>query len=269
MTAATTDPRSPRTIEEQREYERNAVAEHYEHDPEIFGLVLDGRLGYATGIFQDPAEDLETAQVRKYRWIADRLDIQPGDDVLDVGCGWGSNLLHLAEVTQGTFHGVTLSPKQQAYTLDRARERGIADRVRVDEMHIEDLELAADSVAAVIFVGSVVHMHNREEIYGRVARALRPGGRLLISDCFFPAQVRGDRQSTATHYIFFEALGYCRLLRARARRAQAQRHGRRSRSPRRRRRRTEDDERQGSAPRDRTRRGRSEHRLSACAARAT
>ena len=79
-------------------------------------------------------------------------------------------------------------------------------------MHVEDLEPAPGSLAAVLFVGSIVHMHNREEIYERVAQALRPGGRLLISDCFFPAQVRGDRESTATRYIFFEALGYCRLL---------------------------------------------------------
>jgi cyclopropane-fatty-acyl-phospholipid synthase len=64
----------------------------------------------------------------------------------------------------------------------------------------------------VLFVGSIVHMQNREEIYGRVASALRPGGRLLISDCFFPVEVRGDRESSATHFIFFDALGYCRLL---------------------------------------------------------
>jgi cyclopropane-fatty-acyl-phospholipid synthase len=57
-----------------------------------------------------------------------------------------------------------------------------------------------------------VHMHNREAIYARVARALKPGGRLLISDCFFPREQRADRDSAATRYIFFEALGYCRLL---------------------------------------------------------
>jgi cyclopropane-fatty-acyl-phospholipid synthase len=201
-----------RTAEEQREYERNAVAEHYEHDSEIFGLVLDRGLGYATGMFEDPGEDLETAQARKYAWIAERLDIGPGDRVLDVGCGWGSNLLYLAEVTQGTFHGVTLSSQQRAYTLERARELGVGERTQVDQMHIEDLELAPGSLAAALFVGSVVHMHNREEVYSLVAQALRPGGKLLISDCFFPVEVRGDRHSAATRYIFFEALGYCRLL---------------------------------------------------------
>jgi cyclopropane-fatty-acyl-phospholipid synthase len=57
-----------------------------------------------------------------------------------------------------------------------------------------------------------VHMHNREQIYARAARALKPGGRLLVSDCFFPREPRSDRDSPATRYIFFEALGYCRLL---------------------------------------------------------
>jgi cyclopropane-fatty-acyl-phospholipid synthase len=200
------------TAAEQREYERERVAEHYEHHPEIFELVLDRRLGYATGMFADPADDLETAQARKYAWIAEQLHIQPGDRVLDVGCGWGSNLLYLAETTQGELHGITLSARQREHALDLARERGVADRVRVDEMHVEDLELAPESLDAVLFVGSIVHMHNREEIHGRVARALRPGGRLLISDCFFPVEERGDRRSSASRYIFFEALGYCRLL---------------------------------------------------------
>ena len=203
---------APRSAAEQREFERRSVAEHYEHDPSIFRLVLDARLGYATGMFAHPDEDLDTAQARKYAWIAEQLDIRPGERVLDVGCGWGSNLLYLAQASEGRLHGVTLSAQQQAFALERARELGVGDRVRIDQLHVEDLELAPGSLDAVLFVGSVVHMHNREEIYERVTRALVPGGRLLISDCFFPRVVRSDRASAATHYIFFEALGYCRLL---------------------------------------------------------
>ena len=200
------------TASEQRELERVRVAEHYEHHPEIFELVLDRRLAYATGMFAGPDDDLESAQARKYAWVAEQLAVPPGGTVLDVGCGWGSNLLYLAEATGADLHGITLSAKQREYALERAHALGLADRVRVDQMHIEDMELAPESLDAVLFVGSIVHMDNREEIHRRVARALRPGGRLLISDCFFPVQERGDRESSATRYIFFEALGYCRLL---------------------------------------------------------
>lgn len=201
-----------RSEQGQREHERRAVAAHYEHTPEIFSLVLDQRLAYATGIFADPGEDLETAQLRKYRRIQSKLDIRPGERVLDVGCGWGSNLLFLAQHTGGQFHGITLSARQRDEAVARARAWGVADRVRIDVLHVEELDLPAESVDAVLFSGSIVHMHNREAIHGRVARLLRPGGRLLISDCYYPVEIRGDRESAATEYIFVEALGYCRLL---------------------------------------------------------
>lgn len=201
-----------RTPEEQREHERREVAAHYENDPEIFSMVLDRRLAYATGIFLDPNESLETAQERKFDWVRRELAIQPGERVLDVGCGWGSNLIYLAEHTGGSFWGVTLSEKQRQEALRRAEQAGVASRVRIDVAHIEDLDLAPESLDAVLFVGSIVHMHNRERIHEKIAAALRPGGRLLISDCYFPVRARGDRESSATQYIFVRALGYCRLI---------------------------------------------------------
>lgn len=201
-----------RSPEEQREHERRLVAEHYQHDAEIFSLVLDRRLAYATGVFLDPGEDLETAQARKYERIRAKLAISPGERVLDVGCGWGSNLLYLAEHTRGVFHGVTLSQRQRDEAIQRARAAGVEDRVRIDVCHVEDLELEPASCDAVLFSGSIVHMHNREAVHAMVSRVLRPGGRVLISDCYFPQQIRGDRESDATQYIFVEALGYCRLI---------------------------------------------------------
>jgi cyclopropane-fatty-acyl-phospholipid synthase len=201
-----------RSAETQREHERRAVAEHYEHNPEIFSMVLDSRLTYSTGIFARPDEDLEAAQDRKMARIASLVDIQPGERVLDIGCGWGSVLLYLAEHTQGHFHGITLSEKQRAVALDRARQKGVDGRVRIDLRHVEELDLGAESVDVIVFSGSIVHMHNREAVHALVGRALRPGGRVLISDCYFPGRSRGDTDSAATDYIFVRALGYCRLL---------------------------------------------------------
>jgi cyclopropane-fatty-acyl-phospholipid synthase len=212
-------PRTPaereamrRSREEQRTHEAREVAAHYEHNPEIFKLVLDKRLAYATGVFHSPTEDLETGQERKFARVKAKLDIRPGEKVLDVGCGWGSLLLYLAQNTEGLFHGITLSEKQREVALERARQWGVAERVRVDLTHVEKLDPAPESYDVVLFSGSIVHMHNREEILRTVGRVLKPGGRLFISDCYYPEQVRGDRDSKATQYIFVTALGYCRLL---------------------------------------------------------
>jgi cyclopropane-fatty-acyl-phospholipid synthase len=202
-----------RTRTEQIEHERREVARHYEHDPEIFERVLDRRLAYSTGLFVDPGEDLDAAQARKFAYVAERLALSEGDEVLDVGCGWGSVLLYLAEHTPARIRGITLSAEQRKVALARAERAGLADRIRIDVCHIGELADASPaSMAAIVFSGSIVHMHDRESVHDRAGALLRPGGRMLISDCYFPQAARGDRRSAATHYIFHEALGYCRLL---------------------------------------------------------
>jgi cyclopropane-fatty-acyl-phospholipid synthase len=201
-----------RSPDEQREFERRNVASHYEHDPEIFSLVLDSQLTYSTGLFLRAEEDLETAQTRKFAHVRDLLRLQPGEKVFDAGCGWGSILLNLAEHTEAEVHGITLSDKQREVALRRARERGIEDRVRIEVRHIGEVDLAPESVDAIVFSGSIVHMHDRDAVHRWAARCLRPGGRLFISDCYFPAEQRGSRESDATEYILGRALGYCRLL---------------------------------------------------------
>ncbi len=201
-----------RTPEEQREHERREVAKHYEHDAEIFKLVLDRRLAYSTAVYARDGEDVEAAQERKYARIAAKLDLRPGERFLDVGCGWGSNLLYVAQHTGAECHGLTLSARQREEALARAKEWGVADRVRIDLEHVEGFKPRPGSYDAVLFCGSIVHMHNREAIHRAVGEWLKPGGRLLISDCYYPEVARGNRESNATRYIFVTVLGYCRLL---------------------------------------------------------
>jgi cyclopropane-fatty-acyl-phospholipid synthase len=201
-----------RSAEAQREHERARVAEHYQHDPDIFRAVLGESMAYSVGMFAGHGDDLESAQRRKLEGVRAKLALRPGDHVLDVGCGWGSIVTELCAHTSAHVQGVTLSARQREVALERARATGGGDRVRIDVAHVEELEIADGSLDAVVFSGSIVHMHHREAVHARVGRWLKPGGRMLISDCYFPRQVRGDRDSRATHHIFVTALGYCRLI---------------------------------------------------------
>lgn len=201
-----------RSQEEQREHERERVAAHYQHSPDVFSLVLDKGLTYSTGIYLDPVDGLETAQQRKFEYVKQMLDIRPGETVLDIGCGWGSNMLFLAAHTGGNFRGITLSSQQREELLRRAKSRGLDGRIQIDLCHVEELDVPAESVDAILFSGSIVHMRHREQVHSQTARMLKPGGRVLISDCYFPAHSRGNRDSAATDHIFYKTLGYCLLL---------------------------------------------------------
>lgn len=201
-----------RTREEQREHERSVVAAHYQEDPEIFRAVLGPQMAYSVGVFEGEHDDLERAQDRKLAMVRQLLALPDGARVLDVGCGWGSIVADLARHTRASIRGITLSARQREVALERVRALGAADRVQIDVAHVGDLVVPDGSLDAVVFSGSIVHMHDRAAVHAAVGRWLAPGGRVLISDCYFPRARRGDRGSRATDHIFVTALGYCRLL---------------------------------------------------------
>lgn len=200
-----------RSAEEQRAFERDRVAEHYEYDPAIFSMVLGDTLAYSTGVYEAANDDLEIAQARKLGHIRELLNLAPNEVAFDVGCGWGSVMLSLAQDTDARITGVTLSSQQKDFLLAKADRLGVRDRISVSVEHVEEVELEPESLDAIYFVGSIVHMHNREAVHAWAANALKPNGRLFISDCYFPTMERGDRLSAANDYILGRTLGYCRL----------------------------------------------------------
>jgi len=140
---------SERSAADQRDFERAKVAEHYEHDPEIFSLVLDSQLAYSTGIFLAPDEDLETAQQRKFAHIRALLRLKPGETFLDIGCGWGGLLCYAAEKYGVRAHGITLSDAQLEVAHQRIRERGLEDRVTAEIKDYADLSGSFDKIASI------------------------------------------------------------------------------------------------------------------------
>jgi len=156
-----------------------AVRHHYDLPPEFFALFLGEELTYSCALFTRGATTLEEAQEQKLDMVCRKLDLAPGQRVLDVGCGWGSFAIHAAERHDVRVLGITPTEPQAAVAKQRVRERGLEDRV---EIRVADYrELHDDPFDAVASIGMVEHVGSSQiDVYAeQLARALRPGGRLL------------------------------------------------------------------------------------------
>jgi len=157
-----------------------ATNRHYGLPPEVFAAFLDPHMKYTSGLYLTGAETLHAAQTNKLRFIADLLAVEPGADVLDVGCGWGALTLYLAEHRECRVTSVTPSPAQAAFIAEAAAQRGLSDRIC---MHVGGF-LEADlqpTFAAVAMVGVIEHLTDKSAAIGKVRRLLRPGGHLYVS----------------------------------------------------------------------------------------
>src|SRR3569832_332600 len=109
---------------------KHNVAHHYDLSAGLYDLFLDSDKQYSCAFFETPDDSLETAQQNKCRRIAAKLDLKPGQRVLDIGSGWGGLGLHLAETADVDVTGITLSEDQLKIAQDRAARQGLSDRVR-------------------------------------------------------------------------------------------------------------------------------------------
>jgi cyclopropane-fatty-acyl-phospholipid synthase len=159
--------------------DRRAVRHHYNVGNEFFALFLDSSMTYSCACFSRGAQTLEEAQEAKLELVCSKLELAPGDRVLDVGCGWGSFALQAAREHGAHVLGITLSEPQAELARERANRAGVGDRV---EFRVADYrELSGEQFDAIASIGMVEHVgEERIDVYAeRLAGLLREGGRLL------------------------------------------------------------------------------------------
>jgi cyclopropane-fatty-acyl-phospholipid synthase len=156
-----------------------SVRHHYDVGNEFFALFLGDSMTYSCAIFETPDQSLEDAQTNKRETVCRKLNLQPGERVLDVGCGWGSFAVHAAEHHGVHVTGITLSEPQAEKARARAREHGVADQVEIRVMDYR--ELRGEKFDAIASIGMVEHVGAANiDAYARgLAGLLDPGGRLL------------------------------------------------------------------------------------------
>ena len=187
-----------------RERDRAAIAFHYDLPTEFYATFLDPELVYSCAYFDEPMGDLELAQRRKVDLVCRKLQLQPGQRLLDVGCGFGSLLRHAARHYGITGVGVTLSQTQAETARERIAAAGLSDRVEVRLMDYRDVDEQFDAVASI---GMIEHVgpEQLDTWMATVRGVLRPGGLMLCHGITLgdAEHLRmGDESTFVTSYVF-------------------------------------------------------------------
>ncbi|MDB5691661.1 MAG: cyclopropane-fatty-acyl-phospholipid synthase [Alphaproteobacteria bacterium] len=161
---------------------RRNISHHYDLGNDFYAAWLDPSMTYSSAIFAEPIspdEPLEAAQLRKTRLLLDRLDLKPGQRLLDIGCGWGA----LAEIAARDYGvhvtGLTLSEEQKAYAEQRFEKAGLQGRCRIELTDYRDVAGRFDAVASVEMVEAVGQDYWPAYLQS-IARVLAPGGRAAL-----------------------------------------------------------------------------------------
>jgi cyclopropane-fatty-acyl-phospholipid synthase len=157
-----------------------AVRHHYDVSNRFYSLFLDPAMVYSCAVFAHADEDLAGAQLRKLDLICRKLRLRPGERLLDIGCGWGSLMLHAAREYGVEADGITLSERQAELARERIAAAGLADRCRVHLVDYRSFE-GAGSFDKISSVGMFEHVGRARaaDYFRNVHRLLRPGGAYL------------------------------------------------------------------------------------------
>ncbi|MEO7177748.1 MAG: cyclopropane-fatty-acyl-phospholipid synthase family protein, partial [Allosphingosinicella sp.] len=161
---------------------RENIAHHYDLGNDFYRPWLDPGMTYSSAVFAEPAspdEALEAAQARKLELLLGRLDLKPGQRLLDIGCGWGSLAEAAARVHGVEVTGLTLSEEQKAYAEQRLEAAGLGGACAIELTDYRDAGGQFDAVASVEMVEAVGQDYWPAYLQS-IARVLKPSGRAAI-----------------------------------------------------------------------------------------
>lgn len=166
---------------------RRNVAHHYDIGNDLYRLMLDAdHMQYSCAYWDEdrfgPDMTLDQAQEAKLAHIAAKLALQPGQRVLDIGCGWGGMAIFLASRADVQVHGITLSQEQLALAQQRAEAAGVADRITFELVDYRDLAARGEQYDRIVSVGMFEHVGRPqfETFFRACARLLAHDGVMLL-----------------------------------------------------------------------------------------
>jgi len=180
-----------------------AIAHHYDVSNSFYAMVLGPSMTYTCAVYPTQDATLEVAQAAKYDLVAQKLGLDAGMRLLDVGCGWGGMVMHAAEHYDVRAIGVTLSRHQAEWANKTIAERGLSDRAEVRYMDYRDVPEAGFDAVSSIGLTEHIGRRNYPSYFARLSSKLRPGGRMLNHCITRPnSRERAKAKGFIDRYIF-------------------------------------------------------------------
>ncbi len=198
-------PRWRRLVEGFRhspERDGKVIQHHYDVSNRFYELVLGPSMTYTCALFEDESKNLEEAQYAKYDLVAQKLDLQPGQRLLDVGCGWGEMVRHAAREYGVTGIGVTLSRAQAEWAQQKNKEEGLDHLVEVRHMDYRDVPETGFDAISSIGLTEHIGVDNYPSYFDFLRKKLVPGGRLLNHSITRPNNTPTPTGAFIDRYVF-------------------------------------------------------------------
>jgi cyclopropane-fatty-acyl-phospholipid synthase len=165
-----------------RQGSQRNIAAHYDLGNEFYRRWLDPSMTYSSAVFAGAgplaSQSLEAAQAEKNRRVMAALALQPGQRVLEIGCGWGG-FAEAAAVAGADVTGITISRAQQAYALERLARAGLNDRAKINFVDYRDCPGSFDAIASIEMIEAVGEAH-WPAYFQTLHERLKPGGTAVI-----------------------------------------------------------------------------------------
>jgi len=158
---------------------RKNISAHYDLGNDFFKTFLDEGMMYSSAIFAEPGESLEQASRRNLDRICRKLDLKPGDHLVEIGTGWGGMALHAARHYGCRVTTTTISQEQHALASERILEAGLGDQVTLLLEDYRDLQGSYDKLVSIEMIEAIGHQY-LDTYFAKCASLLKPDGMALI-----------------------------------------------------------------------------------------
>jgi cyclopropane-fatty-acyl-phospholipid synthase len=158
-----------------RRQARHNIHAHYDIGNAFYSAWLDPSMTYSSALFEDDSADLTAAQHNKYRRLAEAIDLQPGQRLLEIGCGWGGFAEYVARTFGAKVVGLTISKEQRDFAQQRIQQAGLNDRVEIRLQDYRDERERYDRIASIEMIEAVGEQF-WPNYFSQLRDRLLPGG---------------------------------------------------------------------------------------------